>query len=450
MQTPLAVSELIVPRWIIPIEPAGIVLEGHAIAIDHRGAIVAIAPAVEARESYAADRVTELPHHVVTPGLFNLHTHAAMTLLRGLGDDLPLMEWLNTRIWPVEKALLSAEFVADGTRLACIEMLKGGTTCFSDMYFFPDAAGEVAREIGIRAHLGITVIDFPTAGGSDADDYLDRGLALFDRLRGEPLLTFAFAPHAPYTVSDTTFRRIAMLMGQTGLPLQIHLHETEEEVQREVVEHGVRPAMRLERLGLVNASLTAVHAVHLDANEIALFAARGVSIAHCPASNLKLASGIAPIARYLEAGINVGIGTDGTASNNRLDMPGEMRLAALLAKGASGRADAFKAHQVLRAATLAGAQAAGLDERIGSIVAGKEADLAAFDLSALEFNPIFDVASHLIFVAGREAVTDVWVAGKPVVRKRQFVADGARAAESKGASAMALWQNRTRSQLDAK
>ena len=326
-------------------------------------------------------------------------------------------------------------------------MLRGGTTCFSDMYFFPDAAGAAARDIGIRAHLGITVIDLPTAGGSDADDYLDRGLALFDRMRHEPLLSFAFAPHAPYTISDATFGRIAMLMGQTGLPMQIHLHETLDEIRREEAEHGMRPAMRLERLGFMGPMLTAVHAVHLDDREVALFAERGVSIAHCPASNLKLASGIAPIARYLDAGINVGIGTDGTASNNRLDMPAEMRLAALLAKGASGRADAFGAHQVLRAATLAGAIACGLDDRVGSIVVGKQADLAAFDLGALDYQPIFDVASHLIFVAGREAVSDVWVAGRPVVRKRQFVSDGARAAEGKGASDIALWQNRTRSQL---
>ena len=444
------IRELIVPRWIVPIEPAGIVLEGHAIAIGHDGRIVDVLPVARAETTYAAADVTRLPDHVVTPGLFNLHTHAAMTLLRGLGDDLPLMEWLTTRIWPVEGALLSEEFVAAGTRLACLEMLKGGTTCFSDMYFFPDVAGAAAREIGMRAHLGLTVIDLPTNAGSDADDYLDRGLAIHDRLRDEPLLSFAFAPHAPYTIGDATFRRIATMMGQTGLPLQIHLHETEEEIRRGVAEHGVRPAMRLERFGLVNASMTAVHAVHLDANEIALFAARGVSIAHCPASNLKLASGIAPIASYLDAGINVGIGTDGCASNNRLDMPGEFRLASLLAKGASGRADAFPAHRVLHAATLAGAKAAGLDDRIGSIVVGKEADLAAFDLSALEYNPVFDVASHLVFVAGREAVTHVWVAGNPVVRKRQFVADGARAAESKGASDMVLWQNRTRSQLDTR
>jgi 5-methylthioadenosine/S-adenosylhomocysteine deaminase len=448
MQKSPVASELIVPRWIVPIEPAGVVLDGHAIAVDESGRIVAVQPVDALRDAYPGVAETLLPDHVVTPGLFNLHTHAAMTLLRGLGDDLPLMQWLTTRIWPVEKALLSEEFVAAGTRLACLEMLTGGTTCFSDMYFFPDVAAVAVREVGMRAHLGITVIDFPTAGGGDADDYLDRGLALVDRLRHERLVTFAFAPHAPYTISDRTFERILMLMGQTGLPMQIHLHETEDEIRREVAEHGMRPAMRLERLGLVGPSTTAVHSVHLDANEIALFAARGVSIAHCPASNLKLASGMAPIARYLEAGINVGIGTDGTASNNRLDMPGEMRLAALLAKGVAGRADAFGAHQVLHAATMAGAKACGLDDRIGSIVAGKDADLVAFDLSALEFNPIFDVASHLIFVAGREAVTDVWVAGEPVVRKRQFVGDGARTAEGRGASDMALWQNRMRSQLE--
>ncbi len=449
MQPRRSIAELIFPRWIIPIEPSGIVLEHHAIGIDDTGRIAALLPADTMRERFEAPRETILPDHVVTPGLFNLHTHAAMTLLRGVGDDLPLMQWLQKRIWPAEKALLSEEFVAAGTRLACLEMLRGGTTCFSDMYFFPEAAAAAARELGMRAHLGLTVIDMPTAAGGDADDYLDRGLAFYDRARDEPMLSFAFAPHAPYTIGDATFERIGMLMGQTGLPLQIHLHETRDEIRQEVERHGMRPVARLDRLGLVGPSTTAIHAIHLSDAEVALFAARGVSIAHCPASNLKLASGIAPVARYLDAGIGVGLGTDGVASNNRLDLCGEMRLAALLAKGASGRADVFPAHQVLHAATLAGAKACGLDDRIGSIVAGKDADLAAFDLGTLDFHPIFDVASHLIFVTGREAVTEVWVAGKPVVQKRQFVADAARAAESRGASDISLWQNRMRSQLDA-
>ncbi len=449
-KTPVA-TELVVPRWIVPIEPAGMVLENHAIAIDAAdGTIAAIGPADALRADHPAARETLLPDHAVLPGFVNLHTHAAMALLRGLGDDLSLMRWLNHRIWPVEKALLSDEFVAAGTRLACLEMLKGGTTCFADMYFFPEAAAHAARDIGMRAHVGITVIDFPTAGGGDADDYLDRGLATFDRLRHEPLLSFSFAPHAPYTVGDRTFRPDRHADGpDRHAAADPPARDRRRDPPRGRASTACGRSLRLERLGLVGPSLTAVHAVHLDATEIALFAERGVSIAHCPASNLKLASGIAPIARYLDAGINVGIGTDGAASNNRLDMAGEMRLAALLAKGASGRADAFGAHRALHAATLAGARACGLDDRIGSLVVGKQADLAAFDLAALEFNPIYDVASHLVFVAGREAVTDVWVAGKPVVRKRQFVADGARTAESNGTSDVALWQNRTRSQLDA-
>ena len=441
------VAELIVPRWIVPVEPAGVILERHAVAID-AGTIVAVLPIEEARQRFAPRCETVLPEHALTPGLVNLHTHAAMSLLRGLGDDMPLMTWLKTRIWPVEQALLSWEFVLAGTRLACLEMLRGGTTCFSDMYFFPEAAAVAARDIGMRANLGLTVIDMPTAAGSDADDYIDRGLALYDRLRDDALLSFAFAPHAPYTVSDATFSRIAMLAGQVGLPIQIHLHETITEIREEEARHGCRPIARLERLGLIGPTLTAVHAVHLNAYEIALFAERGVTIAHCPASNAKLASGIVPIARYLDEGIAIGIGTDGSASNNRLDMPAEMRLAALLAKGESGRADAFGAHAVLHAATLAGARAIGLDARIGSIVPGKEADLTAFDLGALDYQPIFDIASHLIFVAGREAVSDVWVHGEPVVQKRQFVKQGARHAEAEGASDIALWQNRVRSRLD--
>lgn len=446
-KTRVPIDELIVPRWIIPIEPAGVVLERHAVAVD-AGKILSVLPVEKAREIYAPRRETLLPDHALTPGLVNLHTHAAMSLLRGLGDDMPLMTWPNTRIWPVEQALLSWEFVLAGTRLACLEMLRGGTTCFSDMYFFPEAAAVAAREIGMRANLGLTVIDMPTAAGSDADDYLDRGLALYDRLRDDPLLSFAFAPHAPYTIGDATFARIVMLAGQTGLPVQIHVHETSAEIREDEARHGCRPITRLERLGLVGPTLTAVHAVYLNAYEIALFAERGVTIAHCPASNAKLASGIVPIARYLDAGIAIGIGTDGSASNNRLDMPAEMRLAALLAKGESGRADVFGAHAVLHAATLAGARALGLDTRIGSIVAGKEADLTAFDLGALDYQPIFDVASHLIFVAGREAVSDVWVRGDPVVQKRQFVRQGARHADTEGASDIALWQNRVRSWLD--
>jgi 5-methylthioadenosine/S-adenosylhomocysteine deaminase len=437
----MQIDELIVPRWIIPIEPEGAILENHALAIQgHR--IEAILPLAEAHARFAPRRVTELPTHVVTPGLVNLHTHAAMTLLRGIGDDLPLQTWLTTRIWPIEAAFLAHDFVLDGTRLACQEMLLGGITCFNDMYFFPDAAAEAALEFGMRASLGMTVIDFPTAWASDAEDYLARGLAVRDALRDEPLLSFCLAPHAPYTVADATLQRIATLSEQLEVPVHIHLHETAGEISEERGRTGQRPIDRLERLGLVGPGLIGVHCVHLEPTEIELFARRGVSIAHCPSSNLKLGSGIAPIAQCLDAGVRVGLGTDGAASNNRLDLLSEMRLAALLAKGSSQRADTFAAHEVLRAATLNGATALGLEDRIGSLKAGKDADLSAFDLGSIECQPCFNPASHLVFVAERHHVSDVWIRGKCVVQKRQLCSDPVRQGGGESASVLSLWQNR--------
>lgn len=440
------IDELVEARWVVPIEPAGLVLEDHAIAIND-GSIEALLPIATARERFQARRVTQLPHHAVIPGLINLHTHAAMALLRGVADDLPLMQWLQTRIWPLEQALMSYDFVLAGTRMACLEMLRGGVTCFNDMYFFPDAAAAAVLEVGMRAALGITVIDFPTAWANDADDYLNKGLAVRDDQRDEALLSFCLAPHAPYTVGDATFERLATLAEQLDIPLHLHLHETAAEVEEEVARRGTRPIARLDHLGVIGPRLIAVHCVHLSPGEIALFAERGVTVAHCPASNLKLASGIAPIAALQDAGVPVGIGTDGAASNNRLDICAEMRLAALLAKGASGRADLFGAHHALRAATLTAARALGLERRIGSLEAGKEADMAAFDLSALELQPCFDAAAHLVFAAGREHVCDVWVRGERVVEKRQFVRDAAKQAASEGASALALWQNRVKNRI---
>lgn len=437
----MQIDELIVPRWLIPIEPAGTVLENHAIAV-HDGRIKAILPVHEARLAFEPGQETVLDTHVVTPGLVNLHTHAAMSLLRGLGDDLPLKAWLETRIWPVEQALMSYQFVLDGTRLACREMLLGGITCFNDMYFFPDAAAQAVSEMGMRASLGITIIDFPSAWASDADDYLSKGLATRDAWRDEPLLSFCLAPHAPYTVSDTSLARLVTLSEHLEIPVHIHLHETETEIAEELLRSGRRPIARIEALGLVGPQLIAVHCVHLDADEIELFARHGVTIAHCPTSNLKLGSGIAPIARCLKAGVRVGLGTDGAASNNRLDMLAELRLAALLAKGSSGRADVFTAHEVLRAATLNGAIGLGLDERIGSLEIDKEADIVAFDLGSFECQPCFDPASHLVFVADRTHVSDVWIRGKTVVRKRQFVGPAASQGGAEGASAVSLWQNR--------
>jgi len=402
---------LILPRWIIPIEPDAVVLEGQAVVL-RDAHIEAVIDAQDARARYADAERVELPEHALLPGLVNAHTHAAMTLMRGLADDLPLMRWLNEHIWPVEMRHVTPEFVRDGTRLACAEMLRGGITCFNDMYFYPEAALEAALAARMRAVMGMIVVDFPTAYASDPDDYLQKGLALRDRYRDEPLATFCLAPHAPYTVSDEALRKVVMLAGELDVPVHIHVHETDDEVERSVAAHGVRPLERLRRLGLLGPNLIAVHAVHLSADEILLLFRHNSSVVHCPSSNLKLASGFAQIAALLEQGVNVALGTDGAASNNRLDLFGEMRLAALLAKAVARNAEAIPAHSALRAATLGGATALGLERRIGSIVAGKEADLTAVRIAGPELSPCYDPVSHLVYAAGREHVSDVWVRGE--------------------------------------
>ena len=400
--------------WIIPVEPHGIVLENHAVAIAD-GKIVALLPRDEMAARCAAGLTQQLGSHVLIPGLVNFHSHAAMTLVRGLADDLKLMNWLSNHIWPAEAKHATAQFVYDGTLLACAEMLRGGITCFNDMYFFPEMTARAALDAGMRAALGIIVIEFPTAYASDAQDYLSKGLAMRDELKHESTLSFCMAPHAPYTVSDKSFEQILTLSEQLQIPINTHLHETQDEIRESMVRFGVRPLARLEKLGLLGPNFIAVHAVHLEPAEIALLARLGCSVAHCPSSNLKLASGIAPVDKMLSSGINVGLGTDGAASNNRLDVFCEMRLAALLAKASSQNAETLPAHTALRMATLNAAQALGLEHKIGSIEPGKSADLCAVNLDSIELSPCYDPASHLIYAAGREHVSDVWVAGKQLV-----------------------------------
>lgn len=412
-----AIDTLISARWIIPIQPRELVLENHCIAIQD-GRIVGILPQAQALANYSPAQHIQLGSHVLLPGLVNLHTHAAMSLLRGLADDLALMTWLNDHIWPAEASHVSSDFVRDGSLLACAEMLRGGVTCFSDMYFFPEATAHAVVQSGMRAMLGMIALEFPTAYASDADDYLRKGLETRDAYREQPRLRFCMAPHAPYTVSDKTLTHVLTLAEQLDIPIHIHVHETEDEIKDSLKQFQQRPLARLEKLGFLGPQIIAAHMVHLNAAEIALCAERGLHIAHCPVSNLKLASGIAPIAALLAAGVNVGLGTDGAASNNRMDLLSEMRIAALLAKGSSGDATALPAHQALAMATLHGARALGLEHEIGSLEVGKAADIVAFDFSSLETTPCFDVASHLVYVAGREHVSDVWVAGRRVVEHR--------------------------------
>jgi 5-methylthioadenosine/S-adenosylhomocysteine deaminase len=412
------IDTLIVAAHVVPVEPRG-VMDDHAVAIDE-GRIVALLPAELALQRYDARELVRLDRHVLIPGLVNLHCHAAMALMRGIADDVPLMAWLQQHIWPVEAKHVSDEFVHDGSLLAMAEMLRGGVTCVNDMYFFPEATARAALRAGIRATLGVIAIEFPSAYAPDAAGYLQKGLATRDAYQGEPLLGFALAPHSPYTVGDEMLKRMAVLAEELDLPIHCHLHETLAEIEQGLAQHGMRPFERLRRLGVVGPRLIAVHCVHMEGIELDTMAREGVSVAHCPSSNLKLASGIAPVAGMRERGIRIGVGTDGAASNNRLDVLTEMRTAALLAKVASGNAGAMNAAESLEMATLQGARALGLDERIGSIAVGKSADLAAVELSSLETLPCFDPVSHLAYAAGREHVTHVWVEGRARLAERKL------------------------------
>ena len=411
-----AVDLLIRARWVVPVEPAGVVLEHHAVAV-RAGRIVAVLPQAEAEQRFAATRSVELPSHLLMPGMVNLHAHAAMSLMRGIADDLPLMRWLQEAIWPAEARHVNAAFVRDGTRLAAAEMLCGGITTCNDMYFHPDAAAEAFAEMGMRAVVGAVMLEFPTPFASDADDYLRKGLTARDRWQGHPLIDFSIAPHAPYTVSDASFGRALAIADELDLPIHIHVHETAQEIADALASTGLRPLARLARLGVLGENLIGVHAVHLDDSDLDLLTRHNCSVAHCPTSNMKLASGIAPIPRLLAAGIRVGLGTDGAASNNRLDLLQEMRHAALLAKVGSLDATALPAHAALRMATLDGARALGLGDRIGSIERGKSADLCAIDLGSPACQPCFDPVSHLVYVAARENVSHVWIDGETRVDK---------------------------------
>lgn len=411
---------LIEAGHVVPVVPHGVVLEHHAVAV-RDGVVVAVLPIAEARARFAPKETVVRPDAALIPGLVNAHTHNPMTLLRGVADDLPLMEWLQGHIWPIEGAVVGPDFIEDGVTLAIAEMIRGGTTCCNENYFFPDVQAATYRRHGFRARVGLPVIDFPTAWARTSDEYFDRAGDVHDQWRNDPLVATAFAPHAPYTVSDANFERIRMLADQLDVPVHCHIHETAHEVAEARRTLGQSQLARLDRLGLVNDRLIAVHMTQLTDADIALCAERGVSVAHCPESNLKLASGFCPVAKLEGAGINIAIGTDGAASNNDLDMFGEMRTAALLAKGIAEDASAFDAFAALRAATFGGAKALGFDDRIGSIEAGKQADLVCVDLSALETQPLHHVVSQLVYACGRHQVQDVWIAGHRKLDRRILV-----------------------------
>lgn len=416
---PLGIDLLIKARWIIPVVPENRILENCALAI-HEGKILAIIPSDGAEQRYSAREVINLSSHAILPGLVNSHGHAAMSLLRGYADDHPLHTWLNDHIWPAEGRWVSEEFVRDGTDLAIAEMIKTGTTCFADMYFYPEQAAQACLDARIRCQLAFPVLDFPTAWGLGPDEYLNKGLSLHDTFRSNRLINVAFGPHAPYTVSNAPLQKIAMLAHEMDMPIHIHLHETAQEVSDSIKQYGCRPTQRLMDLGLLSPLTQTVHMTQIDDSDIGLLQASGAHVVHCPESNLKLASGFCPVDRLLKAGINVAIGTDGAASNNDLDLFSEVKTAALLAKAVAGDATALSAHAALRMATLNGARALGLDEQIGSLEIGKSADITAIDLGELAMQPVYNPASQLVYTHSGQAVTHVWIEGKCLLNNREL------------------------------
>lgn len=432
---------IIEARWVLPIAPQGVILENHSIIV-HEGKIAALLPTAEARLNYEATDVVSLPESLVMPGFVNLHSHAAMNLVRGLGADLPLMDWLTTKIWPVEGKLMSPEFVREGAYIAGLEMAASGVTTTSDHYFFPLDAARGLRDAGLRCATSAFVIGFPSAWAQDDAQYLRRAEETLEACKDDPFVRTTVAPHAPYTVSDKALKACAELSVKYDAPIHMHVHETSVEVSDSIREHGVRPLERLDRLGLVTDKLIAVHAVHLNDEDIERLANAGASTCHCPCSNLKLASGFSPVAKLLAAGVNVGIGTDGAASNDKLDMLGETRLAAMLAKAVAGNTTVATVHDMLEAATLGGARALHWDDRIGSIEPNKEADLIAINLSSVESLPVQDPAAQLLYAAGRENITHTWVGGKLIAIRQETVSYADLSARDRALSIARKWQNR--------
>lgn len=417
--SPHPVDTVLHCRYLVPVQPENTVLEHHSIAIE-QGRIVGLAPSAEAHQLWQARTEVTLDQHIVLPGLINAHGHAAMSLFRSYANDLALMDWLNNHIWPAEAKWVSDRFVYDGTLLAIGEMLKSGTTCFSDMYFFPEAAARAAQDAGVRCQLSFPVFEFPSNWGSGPDDYLSKGLAVYDHYRHSEHVHVAFGPHAPYTVADASLSRILMLAEELDANIQIHLHETAFEVESSIQEHGCRPIARLHRLGLLSPRTQCVHMTTLNDEDIDTIRKTGSHVIHCPESNLKLASGFCPVHRLQQAGINVALGTDGAASNDDLDLFAELRSAALLAKAVAGDPTALDAHAAIRMATLNGAKALGLDEHIGSLQVGKLADIVAVRTDTLCAQPMHDPASSLVYTSSGSRVSDVWVGGKRLVNNRQL------------------------------
>jgi 5-methylthioadenosine/S-adenosylhomocysteine deaminase len=408
-QTP--VDLLISAQWIALVDTENTLLEHHSIAVDN-GVIVGIIPSDVAQHHYSAAENVDLPNQLLIPGLINAHGHSAMTLFRGFADDLPLMTWLQDHMWPAESTYVAHDFVHDSSQLALVEMIKSGTTCFADMYFFPEATITAANNAGIRAYIAPPVFDFPSNWQQSADGYISAIVELADTHQDSPLTTVAFGPHAPYTVGNVTFEAILAANEAIDLGMHIHVHETQFEIEESLKNFGTRPLKRLQDLGVLSPKTQCVHMTQVSDEDIDILQATGASVIHCPRSNMKLASGLSPIQKLRELGIQTGLGTDSAASNNCLNMINEMTQAALLAKVTSMNAEALSSEQALRIATIDSAKALGLDKKIGSLEVGKQADIAAVDLSNITQQPVYSPLSALIYSDSSKNVSNVWVNGK--------------------------------------
>jgi 5-methylthioadenosine/S-adenosylhomocysteine deaminase len=416
-----AVDQIIHARWLLTCEPDSPPLENHALIIKD-GIIADILPYETVDKTYSTANITHYKKHAVMPGFINSHTHIAMNYFRGMADDLALMDWLNNHIWPAEKKWVSPEFVYDASELALAEMIRSGTTCFNDMYFFLQDTARAVEIAGIRAHIGITVIGFPTSWAQTSEEYIQKGLAFYNEYKNHSHITTTFAPHSIYTETDATLMKIRDLAEEYNLKINMHVQETAHEIAMSVKATKLRPIRRLQQMGLLTPRLIAVHMAHINEEDLELLAEHKPCIVHCPESNMKLASGeVCPLHEFHKLGLTVALGTDGAASNNDLDMIGEMRTAAFLAKHTTKNPRTLPVQQVLTMATLNGAQALGIGQQTGSLKTGKAADFIAIDLDQIETLPLYNPASQIVFAATRDQVTDVWVAGKQLMRDRKLL-----------------------------
>jgi 5-methylthioadenosine/S-adenosylhomocysteine deaminase len=413
-------SIIISASWIFTSDLEDQLLSDHSVVIEN-DKIIDLVPQSKVFDEYEANETYQLTDHILIPGLINTHTHAAMSLFKGFADDLPLQEWLNNHIWPAEKEFVNPSFVKDGSILGLSEMIKSGVTTFNDMYFFPGATAEAVKELGVRSNIGLVVLDFPTNYATDPEDYLLKGFEFRDKWRNEELITTSIAPHAPYSVSDEAFTLINTYSEELNINIHTHLHETQWEIEASIDKYGITPVQRLNNLGIIGPSLTAAHCVYLNDQDMGILAKNKVSIVHNPSSNMKLGSGIADVAKMLKQNLSVSLGTDSSASNNRLDIMEEMRLAALLIKGSTKSPESIPANEAIKMATINGAKALGLGSVIGSIEKNKKADLVAIDLSAIENQPIYNPISTLVYSSSRSDVSYVWIDGKIKLKEKSLV-----------------------------